>query len=1024
MRWIAAVALLVAASAHGGDRPKSERLQVVSYADGVWTAMSDSAPGELAFGWAWSDEIPPFRFSPNRPLDPKMSPDDDVRKMRLEVEPKRSAEAFRLRAAPKAMWLEVPESMLPSWPVPANGVIEVPYAQDAEWRVRVLGRDEGTWWASVTPSLASKSPLVILPATSQSFRVESADGTPLDANIAIMTILDKGNPQLAAQYISRQGIAQIESLPNRASLTLVLTEANHAAKAVPLKIGEFPAVITMSEGFSITGTVVDGKDHPLEGVEVTAEGWLSGASVIAARRGKTTEDGRWMLKNLPARSKFVLAMRREGFAPRLTEVSLGDQHMDLGPIVLVSGEQLTVRVVDDTDLRPVVGALVSAKFGRRAISNKKGLAVLDDVSVANPLDVAVEASGYLDFKKTLGAPLSREVTVEVTRAFVVTGRFIEASGEQIEGAAVRILDGGHSREERIVGGDFQVAVEPDKALRLEFVSPSTLSLLREVQGRRGEDLDLGVLHPETGNRIRGRVVTEDGMPAKGVAVWTTRPITGGPLLSWSSGNTLRTLSEDEGMFTLRGIGPQPSLLRFDLPGYARAFRSVTVDGSTGLSDIGDIRLEKGTTVRVTSNSDFTGTANISIDENTGEIDRLSAAMQDGSATIRQVPPGPVRVSLSRDRTVVCEHSVEIPRQDDIFEVECSVQDVIVSGRVLIGDRPAAGGTLVWTPAAAGALAGVIYNQSSPLGATQQRVLGGSGQVSTQVALDGTFETSEINPAIWNVRWIGAEHGTTPSKTVKVESQSQQSIMLQYDASTIRGMVVDGDSRPARFATVEEIGGPGSAVTKSDGTFAMGGLLPGNHRLRARLGDDFSDVIEVQIELGRESQPVRLELGNLNRDEIRVQVLAASGSAGSNAFVFVETDTGNMMIATTDSTGWVKMRFRDIPPRQLRYAVMHTEGWVLGTWLTSDQWLKGIMVRMGPSGALLVNSKFEGTPQILGPNGWNLTALLQRIGSWPSVKAGVPFSLSGLPPGSYQISLGTSHVQASIGAKQSTSVTLE
>ncbi|HZZ19321.1 MAG TPA: hypothetical protein VFE25_08130, partial [Opitutaceae bacterium] len=83
----------------------------------------------------------------------------------------------RLVAAPAAMWREIPESDLPSWPVPAGGRLAVPVDGRQPWRLRLVVEGVGSWWADV-PAGGRKATLSAVPARGIDLTVLQPDGKP------------------------------------------------------------------------------------------------------------------------------------------------------------------------------------------------------------------------------------------------------------------------------------------------------------------------------------------------------------------------------------------------------------------------------------------------------------------------------------------------------------------------------------------------------------------------------------------------------------------------------------------------------------------------------------------------------------------------------------------------------------------------------------------------------------------------------------------------------------------------------
>src|ERR1700736_3841119 len=125
-----AAALLVtilAAAAHGAD---AAALHVVACRNVVCSTSLPEHAGDAAFAWIWSESAAPVRVG-----EADLFAGDVALAARLDPRSPRMTFAFRraatakpliLIAAPIRMWTEVPEPLLPHYPVPKGGRLNLP----------------------------------------------------------------------------------------------------------------------------------------------------------------------------------------------------------------------------------------------------------------------------------------------------------------------------------------------------------------------------------------------------------------------------------------------------------------------------------------------------------------------------------------------------------------------------------------------------------------------------------------------------------------------------------------------------------------------------------------------------------------------------------------------------------------------------------------------------------------------------------------------------------------------------------
>jgi hypothetical protein len=971
--------------------------------------------------WAWSESAPPQHFRPED-VGPGGTPRSNLKAGDEAVVTLQECCPANRRpplviAAPAEMWLDVPENQLPRFPVSREGIVRFPVFHSGKWRLRVIGDRAGTWWIQLPPSRR----LALDLSDALDHAILLVDESRLPVKGAAITVMvregAKSSDVVARLRSDEQGSAGLPSLPE-GLLTLVVRGANHAPRVITTSVQSLPKTIQLDRGYSVKGNFVDRRKKPVAAVEVGVEGWLTDSNVAVGRTARSDDHGRWQVDLLPANTRLIVATRKAGFVSTRSEITLAGSSLDMGAVTLSPGTTIHVQVVGD-DERPVPHAAIRSSDGRRVTADNRGAATLTDIDPAAPADLSVSADGYIAAKITLDAPFKQTSIARLTRAFMVTGQFTDAGNGPLPDASIAIADGHRSTTEKIVGTGFELPLSPDRDLVLEFRSSSSGAVRRELRGKPGDRLDLGILHPPEAGRIRGRVIDPEGKPVAAAAIWAPRAGRRGTLLSWSSGDLLRAETDADGGFELAGAGNDPLLLRIDAVGFARSFHLVSIEAETERGDAGDITVTRGGTVEVRTKEVTAAKVSVAPEAHDRDMDAIVGATEQGQATLAHVPVGGVTVIVSRAHDVLCTRLADVS-EGQTTVVDCNGQTTI-SGSVKLGDSPAGGGDLLWRLAEDGPVNAVIQNSPTPLGAVRQDVFGMPVQVAVPLSDSGTFSTDALRPGQWSVRWVSAHGATTASRTITIADSSAQ-VDLQYPAATIQGRVTDDQSRPLSRAVVQDLDAGTSTPTDANGSFAFAGALAGSHRIRARSSEGArSDVLTLQVQPDRDPDPVTLLVKDANVTSMHIDVKNASGQPAALALVILDFGSGPSVIVTTDSAGTAEVSLPDDQQQPVRAAVSFENGIVLGDWRTPAQLREPYILAAGATGALSVVSDDEGFVRIRSAAGWDVTALLQRLGVWAKLSKGIPFIVNGLPEGSYNLSVNSIMRTATVKAGTTTAV---
>jgi hypothetical protein len=1011
--------------------PATEQWRIVFDDGRIAASAARPAPESgrtIDHAWWWSPEMAPRRLGPGDIASAR--PTQDRARLAVVVvgdrDPRRGP--AELVAAPVALWEELPEALLPAWPVPPDGRISIPLDPSKRWRLRLAVAGRGTWWTDV-PAGQRTARLAIVPAPGLHLAVVDEQGRSLDE--ATLLALEGGGERRGGRltwglYRQDHGAIEARGLPDQSDLVGLVSAPEHAPAVVRGRPSELPERVVLGPGSKLSGRVVDERGKPILGAEVRVESTLPGGLFgYTPALASSSADGHFALAGLrPGRA--ALLVRAQGFSPYRDLLTLAEGRNDVGSLALARGRSLPILVVDDIG-QGVSGADVAAGPGVAAVTDSEGRAVLHGTA-AVAVEVTARAVHHLPASRHLEPPFSVPERLVLRRAFVIEGRLVGADGTPVANGSAHVSRGARSGDQPLEpGGRFALDLEPGSGFDLTLTSPETRELrLRVEAGAAGEERDLGDLRAPRGSVVLGRTVrAADGLPVAGARIWLPRPSAAGPLMAWANGDLLEARSDDQGRFRLGGLAAGPALLRIDATGLARG--QVTVQAADEPVDLGDVALGEGVTLAVLApgaSGDDT-LARVDLRREGLEPDRMTSVVFDGRATFRHLPTGPLSLMVLRGRQVLCERELNAGPEGGELEVECRSRRLRVQGAVVAAGRPAGPGRLLWLPPAPTVPTGV-NTVVSPAGLVEQQVFDTSRpDVEIEVAPDGRFATDELTPGRWQVVWTAADGGRSSTRTIDLPEADSYTTMIELSGNVLAGQVVDRDGKPAADARVRLVGDGTTVLAAPDGSFAFTGLDPGRYVLQAHAGDLESPPAQVELSAERPSDPLRLIVDRPRRTELHVAVLDASGSPAGGAFVFIEELGRGTRLLTADGGGRLVVPVSEPPPAQLRVAATAGGAWGFTAWQSWEALRDGVLIAVDPGGSLRVEThKLEGSPQIFTSEGWNVSALLTELGLRPRVSPSMPLEIAGLPQGAYIVRLDAVSVNAAIRQGERAGVDLD
>ncbi len=977
-------------------------------------AVPAAEMAQAAVLWAWAEGVPPQRFAPPGPTLPQLQIGGNLEVKITPPSPPPPPEKLVVVAGPKAMWEEVPEPLLPRYPVSRQWRVKLPTGGDEPWRFRVYGAGFASPWLEA-PRLRQAS---LAKAAAVALQVVDDGGAPAERFTVqvFATSLSAAFRGFCTFYDGEKGHLALPELPPEGHAFALM------AKGFPpaLVEGSLPRRVVLQQGGEILGQVVGPDGKPLAGVQVEVEYFLAPfVPRLMQYRAKSDRDGRFRFVGMPLGPK-VVRLSKPGFVSELRRESLEGPQLDLGVVGLRAGVELPVRVTEESGL-PIPQASVWLKGNLQGQTDPQGNVRLRDVDPQGSLDLKLEASGFLPLETQLVPPFPPVLTLTLRRAYMVKGRVL-CGGVEAAGGQLQVEQGSSLTFRELAGGTFQLALEPEKPYTLTVMPtdcrPRTLPI---PAGAPGEVRDLGDVVCSKGAVVRAQLLGAQGQPVVGARVWTVLPSVGGPLLALAQNQVVQAFSDSSGVVQLAGLPAGTYLLRGEAQDFARWHAEVALEEDE-LRDLGVVQWDSGreVVVRVVPEGGAER-ARIDLRGLWNDADFLERPVENGRAVFPHVPLAHVLLTLWRGKVLVHQEEVHVTSGAKPQVVTCEVRKLEVKGTVTVGGVPA-GGTLVFMPPAA-PVAGVIRQWRSPGGAQQQSVLGqGPSAVEVPVDEDGTFVTTQLLPGTWRVVLHLPGGGVTPQQSVVLGEGETVEVALAFPGNTVTGKVQDEDGKPVAGARVQELGSGLTTLSRAGGEFSLAGLPAGQARFMAQLGPASSPVQSVLL---GSSEPVRdivLTLGESNPATVVVRLEGAGGVG----FVFLESEDGRSSLLSTDGTGQARFPLPPPAPSRVRAAAYAGGLWALGDWVSVSEPETTINLAVSCGGTLELRAKggLALDVGVQGPGGWEMSRLVGFLGQSSRLSEEGPVRLSGLPPGAFTVSSWHGTQSAEVRCGETSTVTVE
>jgi protocatechuate 3,4-dioxygenase beta subunit len=582
----------------------------------------------------------------------------------------------------------------------------------------------------------------------------------------------------------------------------------------PLSARAPAIVVNVERGIEINGRVVLPDGTPAVGAIVET------TRAPLPRSATTAADGTFKIAGIASGPTAVTAFsadRKLASQP----VSVNAPAKDV-TVRLPLGARIEGRVFDRATQQPITDFTVSpstlANRGMYSVEQPihadDGHYVLDNVT-PGVAQIHVRAAGYVpgsraDITVEDGKTVSG-IDIPLDRGAAISGR-VTSAGQPVAGVQVREptqtvpmfanvttdADGMYAMD-GVAAGDHTI----------EFQKQGFVVTRKEVEVTAAKDVRLDA-ELDAGKQLTGRVVDSSGHGVAMANVFVTGVGRGG----------INAPTDGDGSFTLQGLADGKYTVMARKQGFVSAQApAVEVPQAAALT----LTLDTGATItgRVTGIPpeqlpQVTVTANGAMTQSQATPDA------SGNFTLHGLPEGRVRVDaflmagtsrrIAPATTIVIENGTA-PNVEINFE-----EGITLSGRVTRSGVPLAGGGISFASAA------------NPSQANSRPV------ANAMISLDGTYTASGLALGDYQVRI----NGQALSYQTRYTVSGSGTFDVDIKGATLRGRVVDAASgapmvnvRVGAGSTTPSAGsGGGSAVSDSDGRFAIDALSDGTYNLRA------------------------------------------------------------------------------------------------------------------------------------------------------------------------------------------------
>lgn len=335
--------------------------------------------------------------------------------------------------------------------------------------------------------------------------------------------------------------------------------------------------ITMAQGATIAGRVVDGSGKPVAGARVRIGSAQRTMIVAAPRQAYSDDKGHFEISGMPRRELVAVAIHETASSQ---SVPVDATKGDVGSVTLTLDVTGTIAgIVVDPKGQPVEGAQVSAgpnfrdsraapdmvnwrlRGFPRELTDAGGRFTLTGLAPGSYLVSAQPASSASRGRQSFGEGVSAQtgqtdlkIVLEPEGAVKGKVAFADGSAPPAYTVAVNFQQQAFATEEFTLD-----ALAPAKKAELTVRGPTFQTRSIEIAIEPGKATDVGTITVAKGRGLSG-IVVADGKPVAGATVYAGRMIFGtgsssaAQMMNPMGRGTKTATTGDDGVFTLSGFG--------------------------------------------------------------------------------------------------------------------------------------------------------------------------------------------------------------------------------------------------------------------------------------------------------------------------------------------------------------------------------------------------------------------------------------------------------------------------------------
>jgi len=456
----------------------------------------------------------------------------------------------------------------------------------------------------------------------------------------------------------------------------------HESKPTPKPAKPSPRKAIQLRPNEISGRTMDGNGDPLDGVQITLNGYGKSKSFFS----KTSDDkGYYVVEVEPDHIYEINFYRREHTDGKLTDISAGQSNVDMTQYRLghVSGTVVgpNGHPIPDFNIAMATDPFSGTPETFRRFVSRNGTFRFENVLPDEEYFIYVYVEGLASTMMPVtmlppGQSLE-DVVIQLDTSHRLKGRVVDVRGEPLVGATIIL---GHltpnrfhfQKEPYTTDGDgrFQINNLQSGRITVRAAKDTYIHALKETEITDAEteiELELG-----DGAVITGKV-TNKGLPVSDVPVYVTIPTlthtSSRPRIAEHNkyeDESYSALTDANGRYVITGVYEGPVLVGPDIQQQQDGYNMIhkKIDAVDKFESVVDFHFGTSTgiivgTVMNTKHASGPGRITMWMSTDAGEIDRETYTDARGNYAFLDVPPGNFRIRVASRSTNISKNTAGV-----------------------------------------------------------------------------------------------------------------------------------------------------------------------------------------------------------------------------------------------------------------------------------------------------------------------------------------------------------------------------